>query len=165
MRLDPGHALAYANRGLSYANLGQHQRAIEDYDEAIRLDPGLAPAYGNRGVAYYDLGSHPVDPSQFQRAIEDYDEAIRLKPEKASLAYANRGLAYANLGQLQRAIKDFDEAIRLDPRQAQAYAGRAFAHTLLAHDEAAQMDVDRAVEFGYAGRMLNAAIEEAKRSR
>ena len=115
-------------------------------------------AYTNRGWAYDALG-------QLQRAIEDYDEAIRLKPEKASLAYANRGLAYANLGQLQRAIKDFDEAIRLDPRQAQAYAGRAFAHTLLTHDEAARMDVDRAMEFGYDGRLLNAAIEEAKRSR
>ena len=81
------------------------------------------------------------------------------------MAYANRGLAYANLGQLQRAIKDFDEAIRLDPRQAPAYAGRAFAHTLLTHNEAARMAVDRAVEFGYTGRLLNAAIEEAKRSR
>jgi tetratricopeptide (TPR) repeat protein len=114
-------------------------------------------AYTNRGWAYDALG-------QLQRAIEDYNEAIRLNPEKASLAYANRGLAYANLGQLQRAIADFDEAIRLDPGLAQAYASSAFAHTLLNDDEAAQQDVEWAIELGYDERLLNAAIVEAKRS-
>ena len=74
--LDPQYALAHNNRGISYQNLGQHQRAIEDYHEAIRLDPQYALAYYNRGNAYSVLG-------QFQRAIEDHDEAIGLDPEFA----------------------------------------------------------------------------------
>ena len=45
------------SRGVAYANLGQHTRAVEDYDEAMLLDPELAPAYYNRGIAYKDLAS------------------------------------------------------------------------------------------------------------
>ena len=59
-----------SNRGIAYADLGQYQRAIEDYNEAIRLKPDYAMAYSNRGIAYSKLG-------QYQRAIEDYNKAIR----------------------------------------------------------------------------------------
>ena len=52
--MDPG--LAYGNRGNAYAKLGQYQRAIEDYDEAICLDPEFARAYTNRARAYSLLG-------------------------------------------------------------------------------------------------------------
>ena len=56
--------MAYSNRGRAYASLGQPERAMEDFDEAIRLDPELAPAYYNRGSLYGNLG-------QPQRAIQD----------------------------------------------------------------------------------------------
>ena len=32
IHLDPKYALAYSNRGSAYGDLGQHQRAIRDYD-------------------------------------------------------------------------------------------------------------------------------------
>ena len=64
-------AYAYNNRGFAYYNLGEHRRAIQDYDEALRLDPGYALAYSNRGVAYYLSG-------YTAQAIEDLDQALRL---------------------------------------------------------------------------------------
>ena len=42
-------AVDYNNRGVTFGNLGQHERAMQDYDAAIRLDPTLATAYSNRG--------------------------------------------------------------------------------------------------------------------
>ena len=81
------------------------ERAIEDWDEAIRLDPQDADAYNNRGIAYHDLG-------EYQRAIEDYDEAIRLNPQ-AAYAYYNRGLAYERLGRQEQADRDFAKAKEL----------------------------------------------------
>src|SRR5580700_1889733 len=42
-------ALLYNNRGVEYANKGDVDRAIADYDQAIALDPKLAAAYNNRG--------------------------------------------------------------------------------------------------------------------
>ena len=45
----PDDAIAYSNRGIAYNNRGQYQRAIEEYNEAIRLKPDLAEVYSNRG--------------------------------------------------------------------------------------------------------------------
>ena len=49
-------ARTYNNRGGAYFNLGQYQRALEDFDKAIRLEPGYGSAYSNRGAAYSALG-------------------------------------------------------------------------------------------------------------
>src|SRR3954451_17544471 len=79
-------AIAYSNRSGAYRLKGEHDRAIADYDEAIRLNPDQAFTYANRGAAYRLKG-------EYDRAIADLSEAIRLKPDHAS-AYANRGEAY-----------------------------------------------------------------------
>ena len=55
--LTPTMPKAYGNRGVAYYSLGQYQRAIQDYDEAIRLKP-TAVRYTNRGVAYRLLGQY-----------------------------------------------------------------------------------------------------------
>ena len=48
-------AITYSNRGLASYNLGQYERAIQDYDQAIRLDPQNALAYYGRGLVYKEL--------------------------------------------------------------------------------------------------------------
>ena len=84
-------AISHFARAAAYYSLDQYQRAIQDYDEAIRLDPEVASFYTIRAAAYYSL-------DQYQRAIQDYDEAIRLNPQTED--YANRALAYKELGNL-----------------------------------------------------------------
>lgn len=46
---------AYLNRGNAKFELGRHEEAIKDYDEAIRLDPKYADACSNRGAALLKL--------------------------------------------------------------------------------------------------------------
>jgi tetratricopeptide (TPR) repeat protein len=104
--------VAYDNRGIHYSRKGEYDRAIPDFDEAIRLDPKFAQAYNNRGIAYNNKGS-------YDRAIADFDEAIRLDSKNAA-AYTNRGRAYNRKGSYDRAIADIDEGIRLDPKNAAA---------------------------------------------
>jgi len=41
IRLDPQTASAYVNRGNAYSDLGRYQRAIQDFDQAIRLNSRL----------------------------------------------------------------------------------------------------------------------------
>jgi tetratricopeptide (TPR) repeat protein len=43
-------------RGIVYEELGQHQRAIEEYNDAIRLKPDYAEAYFLRGFDDILLG-------------------------------------------------------------------------------------------------------------
>ena len=45
----PTYALAYYNRGNSWLSKKEYDKAIADYNEAIRVDPKFAHAYINRG--------------------------------------------------------------------------------------------------------------------
>ena len=63
--------MTYNNRGSVYHTLGQHRRAIQDYDEAIRLSSQLAAACNNRGGAYARLG-------QAANATSDQEKACQL---------------------------------------------------------------------------------------
>ena len=81
-----GLAFAFYRRGNGYHEKGDYDRAILDYDQAVRLNPSHANAFSNRGVAYARKGD-------YDRAIQDYDEAIRLNPNHAD-AFSNRGVAY-----------------------------------------------------------------------
>ncbi|MFC1995184.1 fused MFS/spermidine synthase [Chloroflexota bacterium] len=137
IRLNPGYAMAYNNRGNAYAELGQFERGIEDYDEAIRLNPGYAMAYNNRGTSYVSL-------NQFERGIEDYDEAIRLNPGYA-MAYNNRGASYVSLNQFERGIEDYDEAIRLNPGYAMAHYRRGNAYAELGKNAEAIADFEKVI--------------------
>src|SRR6266851_5797070 len=113
-------ATAYYSRATARRVEGWYDRAIEDYDQAIRLDPKHAIAYNDRGTAF----SHKALPN---RAIQDFDQAVRLDP-KYAFAFNNRGNAYRAKGELDRAIRDFDEAIRVQPTYALAFNNRGNAY-------------------------------------
>jgi tetratricopeptide (TPR) repeat protein len=53
------------------------EKAIADYDEAIRLDPKQAAAHANRGIAWQKLGRYDI-------ASADWKEAIRLDPKNVN---------------------------------------------------------------------------------
>ena len=148
----PNLAVAFANRGLAYKRKGQWDRAIADYDEAIRLNPDLAETFANRGTAYYYKG-------QIGRALKDYHEAIRLKPE-FSRAFSNRGNVYRKKGQFDRAIEDYDEAIRLDPDNAQVFADRGLAYEKKGEVTQALRDYKRAHALGYRHLLLLKKLRE-----
>lgn len=76
---------AYNNRGYAYDNKAQYDRAIQDYNEAIRRDPKYALAYNNRGFAYQNKGD-------YVRAVQDYDRALKIQP-KYKKARDNRASA------------------------------------------------------------------------
>ena len=102
--------MAYNNRGDAWDAKEEYDKAIADYNEAIRLDPKYAVAYNNRGAAW-------CAKKEYDKAIADYDEAIRLDPKYAT-AYNDRGGAWYDKEEYDKAIADFDEAIRLDPKYA-----------------------------------------------
>ena len=84
----------------------EYDRAIADYNEAIRLGP-RANFYTNRGDAYQFK-------KDYDHAIADYNEALKLDP-KFTFAYNNSGAAYRAKGDLERAIYHYEQAVRLDP--------------------------------------------------
>src|SRR6266700_4904961 len=96
---DKGDKLAEAfnNRGVGYRLKGDYDRAIADYNQAIKLNAKVAIAYNNRGVASDKNGDN-------DRATMHYDQAIKLKP--SAEGYFNRGNAQLGKGHYDRAIDD-----------------------------------------------------------
>jgi len=50
--------------------LDQYERAIRDYDEAIRLEPRFGGTYSQRGIAYQAIGAGPAAPGDSAKAKE-----------------------------------------------------------------------------------------------
>jgi lipoprotein NlpI len=123
-------AAFYVSRGFEYKNKRGLDRAIADFDQAVRLDPKNSDVYTVRGMAWEAKGD-------FERAIADFDQAIRLDPKNTE-AYTVRAMAWQTKGDLDRAIADYDQAIRIDPKNTRAYSVRGVAW-------AAKGDLDRAI--------------------
>jgi len=112
-------AATYNARGFAFKAKGKYDKAIANYDVAIRLDPTKALYFNNRGTAWIAKGA-------YDKAIADYDVSIRLKP-KNIMAFHNRAVAWKAKGELDKAIADYDEAILLDPKKATSYYNRGHA--------------------------------------
>ena len=84
IRLNPRYSDYYFHRGNAYYDLGQYQRAIEDYNKVIQLDldldPDLAHVYQYRGNAYDSLSKEANVRADFlgQKARADFDKACSL---------------------------------------------------------------------------------------
>jgi tetratricopeptide (TPR) repeat protein len=63
----------YVNRGLTYYRLAKYQKAIADFNTALKIVPKNAYAYNNRGLTYEKLGKRKL-------AIRDYRMALKIDP-------------------------------------------------------------------------------------
>jgi len=81
---------ALASRGNVYVTLGQYQRGLQDFDEALRRQPGDAEAHGARGDAYFYLGQ--FDKVEADLVIAgDHDQKMAYYPLWLYLAQAHQG--------------------------------------------------------------------------
>ena len=117
--LDAQDAVAHYRRGVVWGAKNDYDRAIAEYDQAIRLGFNRAEVYNNRGNVWDRKGEK-------DRAIADSDAAIRLNPGCA-VAYVGRGLAWLQKNEHDKAIADLSEAIRLDRNYTDAYHNRGIA--------------------------------------
>ena len=118
---DPVLAQVYNARALAWHNKGQFDRALSDYDQAVRLAPTDTTAINNRGIAWQAKGN-------LDRAIADFSAAIRLDPTDRVGALRFRSIALRQRGDVEGAIADADKAIRLYPDYNAAYVARGLAY-------------------------------------
>ena len=140
IRLDPNTESAFVGRGelflgaslqgewiVNLANwmadrqqAGQHRelqierdldKAIAEFNQAIRINPQYALAYFRRGIAYSRKGD-------YARAIADFDRALQLSPDDSPnrpLIHFERGMAYYRTEDFNRAVTDLEAAVRINP--------------------------------------------------
>ena len=112
-------AAAYFDRGLAWANSGEYDKAIADYNDAIRFNPHLVDVYHGRGVAWVKKGG-------YDKAISDFNTAIRFNAQDAE-TLDGRGVAWMNKGEYDKAVAVFDEAIRVNKQDTVALFHRGIA--------------------------------------
>jgi tetratricopeptide (TPR) repeat protein len=95
---DLAKSLTFAARASIYTSLDQPEKAIKDYDEAIRLTPDFAYHYYHRGRLYLKSGN-------LEKALADYSTAIQ-KDGKNQFFYHDRAKAYRKLGKDDLAVAD-----------------------------------------------------------
>jgi lipoprotein NlpI len=156
-------AIAFANRGLAYFNKRDYDRAIQDFDQAIRFDPDATDYFYRRGLAYFEK-------NDYDRAIENFNEALKLGPENVSIL-RQRGSAFEAKKEYDHAIRDYDRAISLQSNYGPALLRRAhvyqekrqYEQALADYEAAAQADPKSASErskgflFFYLGWMTQSA--------
>jgi tetratricopeptide (TPR) repeat protein len=95
----PDRIKALIARAGAYDRKDMIDRAIGDYDTALRLDPTLADIFNARGELWHKKGNRP-------RALADFGAAIKLNPqhEAARANYRSLALELERIG-AQMAIK------------------------------------------------------------
>jgi tetratricopeptide (TPR) repeat protein len=162
LRTNGRDAVAYAHRGRAWQEKDELDRALEDYDNAIRtateeVDPPRYGPLGLRRLFGVRVPTYPLQASWFRsravvydikgepdKAIREFTEAVRLNPGDA-LTYLDRGITYKGLKDYDKAIADFAEAIRLDPQWASAYFSRANVFKARKDYDKALTDYDAAI--------------------
>jgi tetratricopeptide (TPR) repeat protein len=105
------------NLGLVYHDLGEVERALEYYQQALAIAReigdrrGEGADLGNLGNAYRDLG-------QVERALEYYQRALAIAREIGDRRsegswLGNLGNAYHDLGQVERAIEYYEQGLAI----------------------------------------------------
>ncbi len=127
-----GEGAFLSNLGSTYIALGQVEKAIEFYEQALLISheieyrQGEGADLGNLGLAYGTLG-------QVEKAIEFYQQALAISHEIGDRRgegnqLGNLGNAYSDLGQVERAIEFYEQALLIsheigDRRGEGAYLG------------------------------------------
>ena len=93
--------------GISHLNTGKPEKALEDFNRAIKIDPTRADGYLGRANSLNTLG-------KYSKALEDYHRVIEIEPDLANV-YVNRAIAYSHLKEYKKAIADYEKCLELDP--------------------------------------------------
>ncbi|MEN8249223.1 MAG: tetratricopeptide repeat protein [Bacteroidota bacterium] len=101
------------------------QRAIQEYEMALKMDSLLIPVYGNLATAYNIMGNNVM-------AVNSLNALIKIEPDYAR-AYYLRGLLLHEMGDNELAIQDLVNAIKEDPSFFRAYYN--LANLYLANDQ------------------------------
>jgi Tfp pilus assembly protein PilF len=164
IKLDPGYAMAFANRSFAQASYAErlpqgggsddiYKRAQADAQQAIDLAPSLAD--GHLAVAFV-YESRFLD---FVRASSEYDRALELAPGYARVL-RNYGIFAVKMGRADAGVAAGRRAVALDPLYA---AWVAFNYYALGDVESARVFCEKASNFGFRRECLAIIYERLGR--
>jgi tetratricopeptide (TPR) repeat protein len=103
----PQSYISRFNLGLVYQERNQFEKAIEEYNTALRLYPKAYIVYDILGYIYQKKGDYP-------NAKEKYKEVLKLNPEYVK-TLNNLGVIYAEENRIDEALECWKKALEIAP--------------------------------------------------
>jgi TolB-like protein/Flp pilus assembly protein TadD len=122
IELNPGYATAHHFYALFLSNLGRHDEAIREIEEARKLDPLSVRINANVGLVLYLA-------RQYDAAIEQLRKTLELEPNDVA-SHAYLGWTYLQKGMHQEAVAEFQKAVNQQIGSLAPIAGLAQAYAV-----------------------------------
>ena len=106
-------ALAINNVGVTYGDLGDHNKALEYLKKALEIrkkvlpadHPDIAASYNNVGSTYGDLGDHRQALEYKKKALEIWEKVLPADHPDLATSCNNIAWTYYEMGKLQEAAR------------------------------------------------------------
>jgi Tfp pilus assembly protein PilF len=136
--------------------VGELERAIAEFQTAIRLEPDNDEAYEYLSLAYRLDG-------RLEEAIEVYEEAAEVNPRSA-WPYLGLGDLYMDEGDVEKAATEYQRAIALEPYLVYGYERLGWAYEAQGDIEAAVAQYLRAADVALGAKIeIKPYLDEAER--
>jgi tetratricopeptide (TPR) repeat protein len=147
VRFDPKNEVAFAKLGEIHDANGRNDRAIVNYEQALKIDPNFSSLYLPLGLAYAQAGKtieaetyltkagaagFDSPEARFARAVIlvkqerngealiAFDNILRAEPQNAQAVY-QKAIVYNKLNQTDKSFDAYRDAVRMDPALAGAW--------------------------------------------
>ena len=166
--------MAYNDRGSAHAAKGRYDRAIADFDQAIKLNPDNGSRLLQPRPRATTAGAISIAPSptstrrsssirttrrptttaawrtttsgDFDRAIADFEPGHQARCRATPWPTTTAASRITARRDFDRAIADFDQAIKLDGKMALAFHNRGIAYRDKGDYDRAIADLDQAIK-------------------
>ena len=135
---NPDNAWGHYMLGLSAWKTGDHTRALEAFDAALRLEPAHRKSLLNSARVL-------LETSRPQDALDRVERALAIEPLSAE-GLRLEGRAHYELGQIDEAIDAYQRALAIDDRDVWAMNNLGYIYIQQGRSDAALLPLARAVE-------------------
>ena len=131
-------AKIYFYRGIEFAQKGDTDKALADFEQSADISPKSAAVFQAIGQGYRFKGN-------LDRAVEAYTEAITIEPDEPNNHFY-RAAVLLEQGKFDAAVDDYSAAIDLDPEDGDFYNARGVATETAGDLDTAIDDYTTAIE-------------------
>lgn len=158
--------------GKVYLAKNDFDRAIEQFEEALKGDPGNAQIHADLGAAYLEKGKIEIEKGQadqnnlesgkglesLARSLENLNKALEVTPELLEARF-NRALVYQNMRLFQQAVEEWKKYLEKDPNSP--WAEEARRNLKLLEDQRTKSSQTTEQSFGDFARAYEVNDDEA----
>ncbi len=109
------NSIAHKNLGITYLKLGDHLKAVKEFEAVIKINPNTENIHFLLAKALFQNKT-----GNFQRAIDEFKEALKANPRLWEANFG-LGLVYKSQKLYKDAIPQFEAVAALNPEYADAF--------------------------------------------